>query len=352
MDNDKRKIIEDNPVNNKGSKSKRKRVKKTKTAKFNPSRDGSKKNLVIIGISVLVVIFISALIFNTLTTLFSTETYYVLNANVKSKERITPELLAVRETAQGTGPINALTMEEIQRGDIYAKYPLYAGDVIAASNTGPLSGQALGIPDDWSETSFSINSTDAVGGILGRGDYIDILGVDEDGARYIFNNLLILDVKFVNEAYDTNETGQTIVGELMHYKVGLPAKEVAYLHSALADYTNFKIIKSPYILNYAKRDVSDLDKVFKYGPEVGNIDLFLGTDPTFTPIERDETGKPIKTINPEEVDEREDIKVPEPVIEETKEKIDSNLNKDNLNTPTNEKIEEIEVEEVENKQGN
>lgn len=299
------------------------KVKKTKTkrAKFNPGEGGSRKNLILVGGATLVVILLSAAIFLTLTSLFSTENYYVLNTNVKAKQQITSEMVVARETAKGTGPVNALSMESIQRGEVYSKYPLYSGDVIAQSNAGELSGQALGIPDDWVVTSFSTTSTDAVGGILGKGDYVDILGVDDIGARYIFNNLLILEVKFVNEEYDGKLDGQTVVGEAMHYTVGMPADKAAYFHSALNDYTLVKVIKSPNIINYAERDVSDLDKLFKYGPEVGNFDLIKGTDPTFTDIERDENGRPIGGLT-----ELEDYEEEDSVIEDDEVEVNENSN--------------------------
>lgn len=286
-------------------------VKKAKKAKFT-GENTSRKNLVLVGGAIILVIALSAVIFVTLSSLFSTENYYVLNENIKAKQEITPEMLVVRETASGTGPVNALTMEEIQRGGIYSRYPMYAGDVISYSNSGELSGQSLGIPDDWSVTSFSINSTDAVGGTLGKGDYIDIIGINESGSQYIFNNLLVLEVKFVNAELEENTEGQTIVGETMHYTVGMPAEDIGYFHSALYNFENssdsgsgsVKIIKAPYEINYTDRDVSDLDEPFLYSPEIGNIDLIEGTDPTFTDVERDETGRPVEQAGQvEEVEE-------------------------------------------------
>lgn len=277
------------------------RTKKTKRntkVKFNPSESGSKKNLILIFGAALLVIVLSAAIFLTLSSLFSTESYYVLNTNVKAKQQITADMVVPRETAKGTGPVNALKMEEIQRGDVFSKYPLYAGDVVALSNAGPLAGQSLGIPDDWVVTSFSTTSTDAVGGILGKGDYVDILGISEAGSKFIFNNLLILEVKFVNEEVDGKLDGQTVVDEAMHYTVGMPAEQAAYFHSALYNYENegkIKIIKAPTLLNYSDRDVTELDDVFKYDDEISNFDGFDGTDPTFTDIERDEDGKPLES---------------------------------------------------------
>lgn len=317
MDNKKKDLIENKAPKKVKKVGVSKRIKKAKFTGENKSR----KNLVLVGGAITLVIGLSAIIFVTLSSLFSTESYYVLNQNVKAKQQITSEMVVARETAAGTGPINALKMEDIQRGGVYSRYPLYAGDVVSNSNAGALSGQSLGIPDDWSVTSFSINSTDAVGGTLGKGDYIDIMGINADGAQYIFNNLLILEVKFVNEEYDGNLDGQTIVGETIHYTVGMPAKDVAYFQSALFNYMQgensgiIRIIKAPYVINYADRDVSDLDQAFKYGPNVGNIDLIEGTDPTFTDVERDEDGRPINS----KIELEEEMTEP---IEETENEIE------------------------------
>lgn len=294
---------------------KKKVMKKKRSPKkinYSPGDKASKKNLVLIGGAATAIIAISAIIFMTLTSLFSTESYYVLNTNVKAKQQITPEMVAVRETAKGTGPVHSLKMEEIQRGGVYSKYPLLAGDVIARSNAGPLSGTPLGIPDDWSVTSFTINSTDAVGGTLGKGDYVDILGVmggdsaNKGNAQYIFNNMLILEVKFINEEIDGEVDGKTIVGEVMHYTVGLPADKVAFLHSAIEKYTTIKMIKAPTEVNYKKRDLSKLDNAFEYGSSTGNLDVFKGSDPTFTEIKRDKDGRPINATKKDEPEENED----------------------------------------------
>lgn len=317
MDNKKKDLIENKAPKKVKKVGVSKRIKKAKFTGENKSR----KNLVLVGGAIALVIGLSAIIFVTLSSLFSTESYYVLNQNVKAKQQITSEMVVARETAAGTGPINALKMEDIQRGGVYSRYPLYAGDVVSNSNAGALSGQSLGIPDDWSVTSFSINSTDAVGGTLGKGDYIDIMGINADGAQYIFNNLLILEVKFVNEEYDGNLDGQTVVGETIHYTVGMPAKDVAYFQSALFNYMQgensgiIRIIKAPYVINYADRDVSDLDQAFKYGPNVGNIDLIEGTDPTFTDVERDEDGRPTNS----KIELEEEMTEP---IEETENEIE------------------------------
>lgn len=294
------------------------RKKKAQKINYSPGEAGAKKNLVFIIGAAISVVFFAAAIFILLSSMFSTENYYVLNTNVRAKQEITAEMVEPRETAAGTAPVHSLSMEDIQRGGVFSRYPLYAGDVVAKSNAGPLAGSTLGIPDDWVVTSFSINSTDAVGGTLGKGDYVDLLGIkrpngeesDESDAQYIFNNLLILDVKFINEEYDGMYDGQTIVGETMHYTVGLPADRAAYLHSALDSYSSIKIIKAPLEINYADRNVSDLDEAFRYGPETGNMDVMEGTDPTFTEVERDKDGRPVSKNNNANQDVDEDDYVP------------------------------------------
>ena len=318
----------------------RKKAPKVKKVNYNPGDKAARKNLVLIGGAATAIIVISAIIFMTLSSLFSTESYYVLNTNVKAKQQITPEMVEMRETAEGTAPVHALSMEEIQRGGVYSKYPLLAGDVVARSNAGPLSGTPLGIPDDWLVTSFTINSTDAVGGILGKGDYADLLGVksSDDGgdggaAQYIFNNLLILEVKFINEELDGEAEGKTVVGEVMHYTVGLPADKVAFLHSALEQYDTIKMIKAPTEVNYTKRNLLNLKDSFRYGPSVGNIDVFEGTDPTFTEIKRDKDGRPINVS--EKVEDEDEI-----------EDNDSDSENEDSDLEENEELVEMEEEEI------
>lgn len=272
-----------------------KKNKKTKVT-FNAKKDGSKKNLVLMGGIATAVIFCSILLFNLLSSLFSTEVYYVLNQDVRSKQQITYDMVTPQETAEGTGPANAISMEEIQRGNVYSKYPLYASDPILRSNSGPATSINAGIPDDWSITSFTINSTDAAGGILGKGDYADLMGVSDEkgGAQYILNNMMILEVTFLNQEYDGNSLNGPVVGEVIHYTVGLPPEYVAFLHDALNDYENIKLVKAPYEVNYTERDLAKLKGSFNYDERTGNLDVFEGSDPAFTEVKRDANGKPIR----------------------------------------------------------
>ena len=98
-----------------GRGKKPKKSKRTKKAQFN-GESSSRKNLVLVGGAITAVIVLAAIIFFTLSTLFSTESYYVLNENVRAKQEITPEMVVARETAAGTAPVNAIDMEYIHFG--------------------------------------------------------------------------------------------------------------------------------------------------------------------------------------------------------------------------------------------
>lgn len=276
------------------NKVKKPKIKKTKPKKVSLSQvDGKRKNLIVYAVGAIVTVAFALAIFVGLSATFSTESYYVLTQDVPAKTQITADIVVEQETAKGTAPSNALSMSEIQQGGLYARYPLYRGDVIASSNVGPASDTSLGIPDDWSVTSFNISSSDAVGGVLGRGEYVDIIGVNDDGARYIFNNVLVLDATFSSQELSNKDEQTTVIDELVHYTVGMPAEDVAILHSALHDYDNIKVVKAPANVRYNQRDVSGLDRSFKFGPGVGNKDLLEGSDPSFSEVIRDERGVPI-----------------------------------------------------------
>lgn len=323
-------------------KLKSKKVKKTKGSKLNISTSTtpkSKKNLIVVATASLAVIVIAAAVFVSLSTAFSTETYYILNQNVPAKQEITIDMVSAQETSKNTGPANAISMEEIQRGGLFAKYPLYAGDVIAHSNVGSMADTSSGIPDDWSVTSFTITSDSAVGGVLGRGDYVDLIGINDEGARYVFNNILILDATFNSQEIDEGDERVTI-GEVIHYTVGMPAEDVAYLHSALHDYDNIKVVKAPASTNYNGRDTSSLDRTFKFGPNVTNKDLLEGSDPTFAPVVRDKNGVPVnvKTCELGQADKEKCIELDISVMEDDEMKESSKIN---------EKLEQESVEETE-----
>lgn len=270
------------------------KVIKNKTVSTKPARQD--RNLVkLLGYTVGIVV-LGSILFFAFSSMLSTETYYTLNVDVPSKAQITTTMVNEQITSKGTGPQNALTMAEIQRG-VYARVNLSRGEVVSFSVAGVPMDTDLGIPDDWSITSFTIESESAVGGIVTRGDFMDLMVVsDEEGAKYVYNNLLVLDASFSSRISEEDEANAR-VGETIHYTVGLPGEDVGFLHSALNDYTNIKVIKAPNNTLYGSRDTRGLDKYYKFGPGFINKDLYEGVDPTFTPIIRDEGGRPVNAAN-------------------------------------------------------
>lgn len=260
-----------------------------------------KKNLSLsIGIGLLIAI-LSVAIFFGLKTAFETEDYYVLSQDISSKTQITETMLTKVTTSKGTAPQNAISIQQIRQGTIFSKIPLKSGDVISSSNTGLNVDTNNGIPDDWVITSFTIDPKLSVNGLIKKGDYFDILGVSvEEGSKYLFHNVLALGVQVEGQMYkdatDAVTSGEVEEG-MITYIVGMPAEDAAKLHYALAKYEIIKTVLAPASLTYKYRDVSNLVEPFFMDAETVPSDLFEGTDSTFTPVLRDNNGRPVNRTN-------------------------------------------------------
>lgn len=257
-----------------------------------------KSNLLVAVGSGVVFLGVAAGLYIGLSEALARDTYYVLNVDVAPKTRIKPEMLKAVETSKGSAPQNAFTAQKVRESQIYSKYLLKAGDVISQSNTGEgaEAESGVGIPDDWVRTSFVINTNNISDPNLGRGDYIDILVVDEKGdAQYKFVGLLILDSAQETDNNVQDKDGKVAsLGKQKQFSIGLPADSAAVLHSALAQYGDrLKIVTSPYSIKYKQREAGNLDKKFN-AANVKYIDVKPGTDPTFQDVQRDENGAPIQ----------------------------------------------------------
>jgi hypothetical protein len=252
-----------------------------------------KKNITVIVILGLVAIAVAALIFLGLSSVFKTTTYYVLRSDVAAKTQITTNMLVGQQTSAGTQPKNALSIQQVQAGNMYAKYALEKGDVISRSNVGALKQSTAGIPDTWVVTSFQEKGSDSVDGRIERGTYFDIIGIKKSGdrttSRYLFTDVLALDVNS-SVSGDAKDSAASYT-----YTVGMPQKNVALLHAALKEYDTIKLVLSPKSIDYEKRDTKDLGKLqsYKDDNDPANIDLYKDTDSTFKEVKRDKNGKPI-----------------------------------------------------------
>lgn len=247
------------------------------------------ENLITIIISVIIAIVLFVGVYFGLSSAFETEKYYVLNTNVAARTQIKPQMLTEVVVSKGGSPHNAITLAEVKQGSIFTQYPLMAGDILSVSNTGAKASVTNGIPDDWVITSFSINANSAVGGNIDKGNYFDIIGVKSDGAKYLYTNVLALDVNRSQQSKDGS------LDTTIQYIIGVPPQEAPKLHHALNSY-EIKLVLSPKTVEYENRDVVTIDGVFK-SDNSKLVDLYKGTDNKFRDIIRDVNGRPVTLEN-------------------------------------------------------
>lgn len=254
-----------------------------------------KKNLLAtIGIVAALAILI-LLVFFGLRTALETESYYVLNTNVSARTRIEPEMLEEVVVSKNGSPKNAISLAQVEANPIYSKIPLEVGDTLTLSNTGLELDTSTGIPDDWVVTSINISADKAAGGQVARGDYFDLIGITDTGAKYIAVNVLALDVNY-SESQSAGADGEVTFNEELQYLIGAPAPAAASILDAL-DGDTFKTIRavlSPRSILYKERNLDNINGlVFKSSVDKDIIDLFDGTDRTFTTVLRDNNGRPV-----------------------------------------------------------
>lgn len=270
-----------------------------------------------------------------LKSVYQTETYYVLNQDVPVRAQITMDMLTPVVTSFGTAPGGSpdMTSEQktaersailstVQSGMAYAQYPLVSGDVLSPSNVGALSDISVGIPDTWVVSSINVDYNNAVQGRIQRGTYFDMMVVAADGTYYPFVNILALET--LDGGANSSAGGTTAAGTnaaTSIYSVGMSPQNTAKLQwlMSFAD-GQIKLVLSPRQNEYASPRISDYQGQFFYnllrdgviapglqpvldenGEPVdldgdGVPDMREITDYTFSNIERDQFGRPIKQV--------------------------------------------------------
>lgn len=253
-----------------------------------------RKNIVVLIFIFLLISIAVVGVFFGLRTVFQTEDYYVLNQNVSARTKVTPDMMAPITVNKGGAPQNAISLAQVRDGEVYTKVPLYVGDILTRSNTGISLDTSTGIPDDWVVTSLNILSSKAVGGQVARGDYFDIIGVSDQGAKYIATSVLALDVNY-STVSTTNDTGQQSLNDEIQYIIGAPPAEAAAIASATDGnmYSSLRIVMSPRSVSYKERELENLEGVFQASLDVPIMDLYEGTDSSFTTVLRDNNGRPV-----------------------------------------------------------
>lgn len=156
------------------------------------------KALILIAVTLGLLVCIG--FFTILSQTISQTTYYTLNQNVPARTLIKPDMLKEVKATNGTQPKNALSVGDVQNGDVYAKYSLDSGDILTPSNAGPLAPVNAGIPKNFVTVSFSVPAENAVAGNLKRGDYVDIIASNGNAtdssarAQYVLRHVLLVDV--------------------------------------------------------------------------------------------------------------------------------------------------------------
>jgi hypothetical protein len=280
---------------------------------------------------VLVALVIGSGVFYILNSIMKQDTYYVLNVNVPSRTQITTDYLTPVTTSHGSAPQNALGLSEVQSGTLYSKYPLNAGDVIAASNSGALDSINEGVPDNWVITSFNPGSSDPIVQNLQRGDYFDLMVTNmkkEDQTttddqnnvtknikvgQWLFRNLMILDNPNATVTSKTSDSANSATTSTQNsttmFMLGMSPQNASILAMAANQY-DMKIVISPRQNSYANPKTLDaLYQSFDFNDVIGKnptgiiasncVSSKTGqeeqkdcTDNTFSAQQRDKFGVP------------------------------------------------------------
>lgn len=308
----------------------------TKNKNSNKNIDKPKRNITTVIVVAIALAVCTLVIWFSLNQIFQTDTYYVLKQDVPAKTQVTKDMLEEKVTSKGTAPKNAIGLEAVKQGTVYTKYPLNVGDILSKSNTGLDLDTSSSVPENWVITSFNISARNSVGTTVKRGDVIDLLGTSEEGSKYIFNNALVLNV-YSDEAVTNDKKGNQTTNALLHVVIAMPPEDAANLASAVYNYKseNLKMVLSPNNVKYEHRNVDNLKGTFRFNSSTPNVDLYEGADFKFTPVIRDNNGRPVnykncldKKIDPANLCEQIDMSKP-PV---TKEKVKNNKTENKTNT--------------------
>lgn len=125
--------------------------------------------------------------------------YYVVNTDVAERTQITEENTDELTAPRDSVPPTALTLEDVQSGEFFARVALVAGTPVTASVvTEGLSSLRVELPDGYRMASLTVSPENAAGGRIAKGDFVDIVAVsgsDTDAVgKIVLQHVLVLDV--------------------------------------------------------------------------------------------------------------------------------------------------------------
>lgn len=230
-------------------------------------------------------------LFVILSQVTSTSTYYVLKDDVSARSQITEDMLQEVITSTNGEPPNALDKATIVSESLYARYSLHAGDILTTSNTGPLNPIEEGLPSGFVVATFNAPASFAAGGKIQRGNYVDLIVVQDDSASYFLQHVLVLDATVnldnASASATQNADGTTTSaanssairsGIPTLYTVGLSPQDAAKL--AIASQATIYVVLSS---NQTSDPVEPMSITVDLGSLNGLItDSGAGTDNTFS----------------------------------------------------------------------
>ena len=243
-----------------------------------------------------------------------TETYWVLGQSVPQRSQVTPDMLVEVEVNKGGAPLTVenggitLTDVEVSTGNVFTRIPLQAGDLVTTSNTtSGLSDIRVGLPDDWTVTSFSVPADNAAGGRITRGTYFDMMVYDSDSGKafFPFVNLLALDTSVsLSGASSANavNTQEAKMGQTELYYVGMPPSKIAEFETLVKSGVEIKLFLTPIQNDYNDPNLDlytneDGSKMFEFDMNDYELtDSSFGVNSTFERYERDEFGRPLSFL--------------------------------------------------------
>lgn len=266
--------------------------------------------IVVLILSAAVAAFILSMTW--LQGLAKTSTYYVLLEDIPAKTMLTPEMLYPVVTSEGSEPMNAITLEEVEESIEYGpplitQIPLQAGDPIVTSVVSGYKDVSVVVPDSWVVTSFGVSADNAVGGRIRTGYYFDMLVTIDGKSYYPFVNMLALDTTVsMNDASsaDAVDSEEAYAGQTSQYVVGMPPGDAARLQNLMVEYSDtVRLILSPRQNEYEAPDLAAYRGAFTWNsltPEIDTdvpdpVNLGEGTGIEIDASNRDAFGRPIKT---------------------------------------------------------
>lgn len=235
-------------------------------------------------------------------------TYSTLNTDVPANTRIDPEMLDEVVIPESQRPPLAIDKGEAQSGNYFTNRKLPKGALFAEDAIRSQQDLSVAMPDDHVRDSFIINANAAAGGDLQVGDFFDVFFIDGQHKTFSpYVNVLVLDIRGVETQDGEIASGQqqiTIHGtpsEIKRFKslrsmfgqtmsLGLSPRKNYYEEPSLDEYKGAIVFGAKDLLS----EVLGPDGTPIALPDP--VNLGKDSDPSFTPVKRDEFGRPVEEV--------------------------------------------------------